>query len=193
MDKLTDKQALFVKHYAATLNATESARLAGYKGNDKTLGVVGVENLAKPSIRVAIDSLLDKRTMEAEEVLQRLTEHAMIDLADFFDIAEGGYPELNLTKALAAGKTHLIKSIKFDGKTGRATQVYFHDPQNALIHIGKAYGMFRDVVQVDDWRSEAIAGIKAGLYTYEQIKAIFADDSLASELFRQAGVPIDKS
>lgn len=192
MDKLTDKQTLFVKHYAATLNATEAARLAGYKGNEGTLKQVASENLAKPYIRAAIDNLLDKRTMEADEVLQRLTEHATTDLADFFDIVDG-YPELNLTKALAAGKTHLVKSIKFDGKTGRVTQVFFHDPQNALIHIGKAYGMFRDVVQVDDWRSEAIAGIKAGLYTYEQIKAIFADDSLANDLFRQAGVPIDKS
>lgn len=192
MEKLTDKQALFAKYYAVTLNATEAARLAGYKGNDHTLQVIGSENLLKPVIREEINKLLDKRTMEADEVLQRLTEHATIDLADFFDIVDG-YPELNLTKALVMGKTHLIKSVKFDGKTGRPVQVYFHDPQNALIHLGKAYGLFRDVVQVDDWRSEAIAGIKAGLYTYEQIKAIFADDSLASELFRQAGVPIDKS
>ena len=50
MDQLTPKQQLFVDYYLQSFNATESARKAGYKGNDKTLSVVGSENLAKPCI-----------------------------------------------------------------------------------------------------------------------------------------------
>lgn len=190
MDKLTDKQALFIKHYVATLNATEAARLAGYKGNDHTLQVIGSENLLKPVIREEIDKLLNKRTMPADEVLQRLTEHATTDLADFFDIVDG-YPQLNLTKALVAGKTHLIKSIKFDGKTGIPTQVFFHDPQNALIHLGKAHGLFKDVLKVEDWQSEAIEAIKSGQLNYQTSVEIFGDETLAAKLFREAGVPIE--
>ena len=57
MESLTPKQQLFVDHYLTTFNATESARRAGYKGNDVTLGAVGAENLKKPQII----SLLTKR------------------------------------------------------------------------------------------------------------------------------------
>lgn len=55
-DKLTPKQQAFIDVYLgeAKGNATESARLAGYKGNDVTLGQVGAENLKKPQILTAI-------------------------------------------------------------------------------------------------------------------------------------------
>lgn len=46
----TPKQKLFVDHYLQSFNATDAARRAGYKGNDKTLAVVGSENLRKPCI-----------------------------------------------------------------------------------------------------------------------------------------------
>lgn len=54
---LTRKQQLFVEAYTgeARGNATEAARLAGYKGNDNTLHVVGAENLQKPTIIEAIE------------------------------------------------------------------------------------------------------------------------------------------
>lgn len=50
------KQEAFVAAYIgeANGNATEAARIAGYKGNAKTLGVVGVQNLANPSIGARI-------------------------------------------------------------------------------------------------------------------------------------------
>lgn len=57
-DKLTTKQLKFVECYAG--NATEAARLAGYKGNDVTLQSVGKENLRKPLIVQAIKARQDK-------------------------------------------------------------------------------------------------------------------------------------
>ena len=49
---LTRKQALFVEAYCgeAAGNATEAARLAGYKGNRRTLAAVGYENLRRSTI-----------------------------------------------------------------------------------------------------------------------------------------------
>lgn len=47
-------------------------------------------------------------------------------------------------------------------------------------------------VKVDDWRSQAIADIRAGLITYPALAQAF-DDTLATELFREAGVPIQIS
>jgi phage terminase small subunit len=72
---LTHKQKLFVEAFLATGNATESARLAGYKGNDVTLGAVGAENLKKPQIQ---DFLIDKAQRAAEIVFQ-IAEHGESD------------------------------------------------------------------------------------------------------------------
>jgi hypothetical protein len=57
--KLTGKQRLFVEAYQgdARGNATEAARLAGYKGNARTLCQVGAENLRKPNIQRALADL----------------------------------------------------------------------------------------------------------------------------------------
>ena len=56
---LTTKQQRFVDLYDG--NATEAARQAGYKGNDKTLAEVGAENLRKPGIKKAIKAREEKR------------------------------------------------------------------------------------------------------------------------------------
>ena len=64
--KLTPKQLLFVSEYLKTGNATEAARRAGYKGNDKTLGQVGAENLKKPGILRAIEAKQEKRSKRLE-------------------------------------------------------------------------------------------------------------------------------
>jgi phage terminase small subunit len=60
-DGLTEKQRRFVEAYTGEAhgNATESARLAGYAGNDVTLGQVGAENLKKPQIAAAIQAALE--------------------------------------------------------------------------------------------------------------------------------------
>ena len=72
--ELTLKQQRFVTEYLATGNATEAARRAGYKGNNRTLQVVGSENLSKPIIRKVIGNQLD--ILKPEEVLQNLTRIA---------------------------------------------------------------------------------------------------------------------
>jgi len=61
---LTPKQALFVKEYLVDLNATQAAIRAGY--SEKTAGVIGPENLAKPCIKDAIKEQLDKRMNKVE-------------------------------------------------------------------------------------------------------------------------------
>jgi hypothetical protein len=75
---LTLKQRKFVDAYwgEAKGNATKSAKMAGYKGNDVTLASVGKENLRKPRIRKAIEAARDKRwdPATAEEVIQFFTD-----------------------------------------------------------------------------------------------------------------------
>jgi len=77
---LTPKQQLFIEAYlgAAKGNATEAARLAGYKGNDVTLCAVGAENLRKPRIAEAVKDRLseNKNILSADEVLEGLSKIA---------------------------------------------------------------------------------------------------------------------
>lgn len=60
--KLTLKQKKFIAVYEG--NATEAARLAGYKGSDETLRQVGAENLTKPYITALIEGRLRKELNE---------------------------------------------------------------------------------------------------------------------------------
>lgn len=69
--KLTPKMQAFVEAYAgpAQGNATEAARLAGYKGSANTLKSVGAENLAKPAIASALAA-----------IARRVRGHAFLNL-----------------------------------------------------------------------------------------------------------------
>lgn len=59
--ELTNKQQAFCQAIEDSTNKTtfnngvESARFAGYKGNDRTLAAIASENLTKPNIKRAID------------------------------------------------------------------------------------------------------------------------------------------
>lgn len=80
--KLTHRQRAFVDAYtgAAIGNATEAARMAGYKGNDRTLAVTGAKNLTKPAVREAIRAAeMETRSRaiaDREEIQELLTSIA---------------------------------------------------------------------------------------------------------------------
>lgn len=64
--ELTPKQALFCREYMIDLNATQAAKRAGYKGNNKTLSVVGSENLGKPCIIGVMDLFFERQASDIE-------------------------------------------------------------------------------------------------------------------------------
>ena len=55
---MTPKQQAFVEHYAASGNATEAARQAGYSRPN----VEGPKNLVKPSVQAALSALTQAKT-----------------------------------------------------------------------------------------------------------------------------------
>lgn len=71
---LTPKQKRFVTEYLRTLNASEAARRAGY--SKKTAYSIGHENLSKPEIKAAIDSVLDQEDVEAAWITRRMVAQA---------------------------------------------------------------------------------------------------------------------
>lgn len=72
---MTAKQKRFCAAYAATLNAAEAARRAGY--SEATARQIGAELLTKPYIRDFCDRLIaeddDRLIAEAREILRYLT------------------------------------------------------------------------------------------------------------------------
>lgn len=185
MSNLTDKQQAFINAYLQCLNATESARLAGYAGNDNSLASAGSRLLRNVKVRAEIDLVLSEQVMSAQEVLRRQTAIASLDVTDFFDFT-GNLPMFKPDKAKERGVMHLIKSFKISDKEFK---IEFYDAQRAQETLAK-YHDLTNKVRVDDWRSQAIEDIKRGLIAFDALVQTF-DEDLAIELFKLAGVPVD--
>ena len=73
--KLTAKQQRFCDEYLIDLNATQAAIRAGY--SKQTAGVIGVENLKKPNIKLCIEKRMAEKEAaliaDQNEVLKYLT------------------------------------------------------------------------------------------------------------------------
>lgn len=126
MSKLTLKQAAFVDAYmgVARGNATEAARIAGYKGSDVVLASVGAENLRKPLISAAIEErraqVASSRILSIEQIQEMLSE-----LAQYTDKAadrisalkelakmQGGYAPIQHEVAAKVSTTHKVDVSK---------------------------------------------------------------------------------
>ena len=161
MRKLTNKQQIFVDEYLKSWNATDAARKAGYKGNDKTLSVVGSENLAKPCIATIIESRLEESLQDskitADETLQGLSDIATGDLSDFMSVY-AGMPVIDFSKAEKAGKLHLIKKLTIsEGKFS----FELYSKQRALETMAKHYGLLNTKIEIDiNMMIEVVAAIE---------------------------------
>ncbi len=162
---LTLKQRKFGLAFVgeANGNGVESARLAGYRGNDVTLAAVAHENLRKPQIASFIEQLrrdAEKRAgdkiLSATEVLVGLTKIAEADLAEVFE-PDGRF---DLQSAKKRGVSRLIKSMKFDKDSGILTHIELHNAHGAHVDLGKYHKLFTDklelsgVLTVDDQRQQ---------------------------------------
>lgn len=138
--RLTRKQFVWLTYYLgeAHFNATEAARLAGYK----LPRISGPENLHKPAVQEAIAKWWASKGMTTDEVVARLAEQARAEYSAY--IREDG--TVDLAKMLANGKGHLIKGTRWD-RNGNLT-VEFYDAHAALVDVGKHLGIFTERVDV---------------------------------------------
>lgn len=143
---LTGKQRLFIIEYVKDFNARQAAIRAGYSEN--TAAEIGSENLRKPHIKTAIDAYFVERTMQAGEVLMRLTEHARADFGDFWD---DDTMSIDIETARQNGRSHLVKKMKqitvIDANRDTETHITefeLYDAQKALALLGKQHGLFID-------------------------------------------------
>ncbi len=185
---LTPKQVRFLEHYLTCWNATEAARVAGYKHPNKQ----GPELLKNEQIAAAIGERLETAAMSANEVLARISAQARADMADFvsIEVDESGAAEtfrLDIAKAVEAGKLHLVRRLTETTRsvfskegaevvTRRAT-VELHNSQSALELLARHHRLLTDQVDVttkgqaikgyanvspDDWDDEPDAAANEG-------------------------------
>lgn len=88
--RLTAKQRKFVLAFAASGNATQAAREAGYKGTDGTLRAVGCENLTKPDVAAAIAELAAKA--DATKIADRNERQEWLTRVVRGEVEEGNGP-----------------------------------------------------------------------------------------------------
>lgn len=123
--KLTAKQQRFCDEYLIDLNATQAAIRAGY--SKQTAGVIGVENLKKPNIKLCIE----KRMAEKEAAL----------IADQNEV-------LKYLTAVLRGES--MASVLARDELG-ADRVIEKAPDEkerlkAAELLGKRYGLYKDIV-----------------------------------------------
>lgn len=166
---LTDLQRAWLYAYlgAANFDQAKAARIAGYQASSAVaFAVIGHENRHHPVISELVEQHLDANAMTAKEVLMRLAEQARGDLGNMFRIVDYPVTEEQVNKETGAretvtvgyerravldianiienGRSHLLKSYS---QTQHGERVEMYDAQAALVHIGKAHGMFKDRVE----------------------------------------------
>lgn len=128
MGKMTEKQKRFADYYIETANATESARRAGYKGEN--LNRVASENLTKLVIREYIDAKVAEKDRERiadqDEVLSYLT----------------GVMRGKQTEQTLIGRGEGMQAIT-DIDVGASQRI------KAAELLGKRYAMWTDKQQID--------------------------------------------
>ncbi len=134
-------------------NATEAARIAGYKYPNKS----GPNLLENPKIIAAIEDALRPKVMAREAVLARLSSQANADYSEF--ITTDG--RIDLTAMKEAGKMHLIKHIRIIPPKfpdcDEEIEVTFHDAQTALVQLGRYYKLFTDKIEETNPVTDALA------------------------------------
>jgi phage terminase small subunit len=139
------RQEVFVQEYLNCWNASEAARRAGY--SVKTAGSQGERLLKDAEVAGVIAQRIADTQIKPAEVLRRLTEQARSSMADFITIDPAtAEARIDLMKAEKAGKLHLVKSAR-NTQWGMAIELY--DAQAALEKLGKALGVLRENVNVN--------------------------------------------
>jgi phage terminase small subunit len=126
--KLTEKQKRFADYYIESGNATESARRAGYKGNN--LNKVASENLAKLDIK----NYIDERIAEKDAI--RIAKQDEI-LSYLSSIMRGEHTEQTLRGVGEGAQT--ISDIDVSAK----------DRIKAAELLGKRYAMWTENKNID--------------------------------------------
>jgi hypothetical protein len=161
--ELGPKQQRFVDAYLgeAKGNATEAARLAGYKETRReSLAQQGSRLYRNVEIQAAIRARVSELAMTAEEVLAGLAEIARGDMGLFVEGDHKGNPRIRLdavenpeTGELGRPNTRLVKRLTVKERSGdwgseEEVSLELYSRQEALVQLGRYHGLFVDKTEL---------------------------------------------
>ena len=191
--QINPKERAFIEVYLTCWNGAEAARRAGY--SVKTARATAHNLLTKAYIREEIDRRLAQYRMSADEVIARLAAQAQGSLEPFLSLA-GEDVTFDLNTREARAHLHLIKEIETDRRTyGKEDnpveevkiKLKIHDPQAALIQLGRYYGLFKDRVRT--FEDDIIDYLRDGRITHDQLRKEYPEG--AARLIVAAGLSPD--
>lgn len=141
--QFSGKQQRFIDAYLgeAKCNAYLAAKIAGYKGNGKTLRATSSRLLTYDNIKSEIAAHFQASAMSKEELLSLLGNQARVNVAEYYDD-----DIFDLERFKVDGHGHLIKTIR-PGKYGSIVE--FVDKVKSQELIGRHLAMFTDKVEAD--------------------------------------------
>jgi hypothetical protein len=180
MKPLTGREKRFVQLYITTWNASAAAAGVGFKNP----GQSGHQLMQRPQVQAAILEAMQRDGMPPEEVIDRLSQQARLNGADFMLFESKPVRDDNgkiKTDSLGEIITHrvfvginwemvekygyLVKGIKYTRQG--IPYLEFHDPQRAIELIGKAHGLFVDRTDLN---------VKVESLTVKVIKGVTLDE-----------------
>lgn len=149
-NKLTPKQELFIKEYLVDLSPKNAAIRAGYSKN--SADVIGVENLAKPSVALEIQKTMDKRSkrieITADRVLEETARLAYSQMGSFAKWGSGGVKLKDSDKLTPEDMACISEVSETVTKDGGSIKFKLHDKGKMIELLGKHLSLFRDTVNV---------------------------------------------
>jgi len=188
--KLKPQHQLFVdKCFELNFNQTKAAIAAGF--SERSAYNQASRLMKNDDIREEIERRMNAHAMSANEVLYHLTEIGRGDMDELLDA--NGKPSLKIARQNK--KTNLIKKMKVetipigeDRVKTVVTRIEVYDRMKALELMAKYHDLINHI-KIDDWRTQAIDDIRAGIIPFKALAEEF-DIDLATELFKAAGVPV---
>jgi phage terminase small subunit len=129
--ELTLKQRKFVEAFKG--NATEAARVAGYKGNDVTLAAVGAENLRKPQI---LEAIRQRNAGEQKKRIATREDRQAFWTGIMRDEAKELRDRLKASELLGKSEADFIERREVSGPKGGPIQTATMDVQALEAAIG---------------------------------------------------------
>lgn len=173
---LTNKQRVFCERYLTHWNATQAALEAGY--SKTSVRAIASENLTKPNIRSYCEKRMSEMALAADEVLFRLGQHARAGINLFLD--EHGNIDMQQVRVYG----HLVKSLRW---TKYGPRIELHDPQSALVHLGRHHKLFTDKVELIGWQKEILDLLRQGSISEDDIINELGTD-IAQDFFESVGI-----
>lgn len=152
-DKVKERESRFVDEYLIDMNGVRSARAAGYRGTDKSIGVTATRLLAKPRIKEAIQKANEERKkrtqFNADRVLKELEFIATFDPAECYDENGQLLPihEMPERARRAIASIDIYKDFTEGVEVGETKRVRSHDKNKALDLAGRHFRMFTNKIE----------------------------------------------